>query len=63
MNLTEQRIFRSMYNEACFGAGAEARREARAYIDAMCEAAGISWLAAMELCGCCVHTWWRTRPI
>jgi hypothetical protein len=60
---TEREILRRLYREACFGAGADVRRSARASLEAMVREAGTSLRAAFEEERLDLAAYFATRPI
>lgn len=63
MTTTEHAIFRMLYQQACFGAGADVRRAARASMQAMLNEAGDTLRDAFERNNLDMSAYFATRPL
>lgn len=54
---------RTLYQQACHGAGAPARTLARQTIELMLLRDGTAMREAFEDAGLCIHTYFASRPI
>ena len=63
MTNTERAIFRSLYQQACFGAGADVRRAARASMEAMVKEADDTMRNALMSNCLDMATYFATKPI
>jgi len=63
MTAIERAIFRTLYREACFGAGAAIRRSARASMEEMIREAGVPFREAFESNCLDMTAYFATKPI